>query len=76
MKPHINVKVTVNDLCQAKRVAGEWVAQFNQDGPTSPFVVLLNNKPKGHMEVVGFYQDGSPIPHEEVLNAKDVLHDL
>ena len=69
------VSVQVKDLSQAKWVAGEWVAMFNQDA-TQIFVVRMLNLQSGGMEVLGHWLGGAYIDQEAELEMLDVLNDL
>jgi hypothetical protein len=70
----IKVQIDSEELDLAKLIAGELIAQFNQDLEESevPFIVRIINKDK-YLEVQGYYQDHDVIPDEEYLNAEAMI---
>ena len=70
--------VYVKELDQAKHVAGEWVAMFNQfPTPTVqiPFHVCIRNVDK-HYGVMGQWFDRHKFTQEDYLEALSVLDDF
>ena len=67
------VELKVTSLDQAKTVAGEWVAMFNQDLDYNDnlFVVQINGTGKTYT-VLGWWHDGSYVEGEDYHNAMDV----
>lgn len=77
MKRNMNyIALQVKELDQAKHVAGEWIAQFNQipdDGSSEDEMVTVVIVPNNSGYIVkGFFESGTPFDDEAKSNAEDV----